>query len=298
MCKHQRMERVAGDQSEPFPGNDPIGYAALPFSQAELVMHTLATTEADVWGDWYLGAGLVDPGVIRSGGPAARDEIWAGVLRAVDADWFGSCTWDELVVAGRVPLWARVKPGFEPYFGAVGCWVTAGFLACTCRWMQGDLGATWVLPPDLRGDDGRSEPVISTPGHRGILPLTQFVSTVGRAVGLVPERVNREPGRLRELIELHRMTPEELAAAALDGELVGPRADPTDEPGHWMIGFSDMQAHDEDERVDRFAVALALADGVDRAFREDRELVVAESAMEQSSLQAVCEQVWADCAIG
>lgn len=273
-------------------GHAPIDYEGITFRDAERAMELLSTVEADVWGEWYLASGVVDPHLIAAGGPAAIDEIWAGVLRATAAGWFGACTWDELVAAGRVPLWCRLKPGYEPYFGAVGCWVTAGLLALAGRWMERELGARWVLPPDRRGLD-RSEPVIAAPGFRGILPMTQFVGSVGRAAGLVPERIERGPQRLRELIDLHRDDDGDAAAddAAEVGELEGPLVDPAGD-GRWSIGFSDVQADDEDERIDRFAERLGGRPGVVRAWREDREVVMVEAVAERSVVQALADEVW------
>ncbi len=294
MCYASEVDEAREDPGDALAGSDPIDYEDMPFAAAEQVVVVLSTTEADVWGGWYLTSGLVDPAVVHAGGDAAIDEIWAGVLRAVDAGWFGSCTWSELAAAGRVPLWVRIRPGYESYLGAAGCWVTAGFIAMTCRWMERELGARWSLPPDQRGLD-RSEPVIAAPGFRGILPLSQFVGTVGRAVGLVPSRINRDPARLRELIELHRMSPEELADDVAD-DLEGPIVDPADGEGRWLIGFSDVQAYDEDERVDRFAAAMADELGVVRCYREDRELVVVEGPLDQDRVQAAAERVWFDCA--
>lgn len=279
---------MAEGLTDPLAGTDPIDWEAIPFGAAESVVRVLATSEADLWIDWFLGSGLVDAGTVTGGGPDGLDEIWAGVLRAIDAGWFGSCTWDELVLAGRVPLWCRLRPGFEPYFGAAGCWVTAGAVASACRWMERELGSTWVLPEDLRGHD-RSEPVLATPGGwRGIVPYSQFVGSVARAVGIVPGRIDRSPGRLRELIDLH--APEEVSSEA--DELVGPLVSSTGRDGRWMVGFSDEQAYDEDDRIDRFVEVLSLSSDV-RVHREDRELVIVETLLDRDGLQARADTAWA-----
>lgn len=287
------FQRAMGED-DVFAGHAPIDYQGIPFGEVERAMELLRTVEADVWGEWYLRSGVVDPQLIAAGGPGAIDEIWAGVLRATDAGWFGSCTWGELAAAGRVPLWCRLKPRYEAYFGAVGCWVTAGLLALAGRWMERELRATWVLPPDSRGLD-RSEPVIAAPGFRGILPLSQFVGCVGRAAGLVPERIERGPHRLRELIYLHQE--DDGGRGEDDGpgdadELEGPLVDPAGD-GRWTIGFSDVQAYDEDERVDRFAGRLAGRAGVDRAWREDREVVIVEAALDRAAVQMLADETWA-----
>ena len=226
------------------------------------------------------------------GRPDALDEIWAGALRAIDAGWFGSCSWDELVAAGPVPLWCSIRPGYEPFFGAAGCWVTAGVVASVCRWMERELGSEWVLPEDLRGHD-RLDPALSTPGGwRGILPCTQFVGDVSRAVGIVPTNVDRSPDRLRELIYLH--APDE--GSDVFTELVGPLVSSAGDDGRWMVGFSDVQAYDDDERVDRFVEALARSSDVSRVYREDRELVIVESPLGDAELQSLAEQTWAEVA--
>lgn len=297
------------DAANQLGGTDPIDYDALPFAQAQLVMRTLSSTEADRWSEWYLGAGVVDVQTVAAGGSAALDEIWMGTLRAVSWGWFRPHTWEELVASGAVPLWIRLEPGYLPFLGVAGSWVTAGLVACTCRWMERELGARWVLPADLGGPDGRSEPLIVAPEFRGIAPLSQFVGAVGAAVGLVPGRVNRDPGRLRELIEHHRRSPDELAAAAstvdrgpaaiaeADGavaDIEGPVVEPWDGPSRWVVGFSDVQAHDEDERVDAFTEALGRQPGVDEAFREDREVVVVQTSLDPATLQALAARVWAE----
>lgn len=280
------------EQPDPLAGTDPIDWEAIPFATAERVMGVLATTEADLWIDWFLRSGVVDAQKVAVGGPDTLDEIWAGALRAIDAGWFSSCTWDELVAAGPVPLWCRIRPGYEPYFGAAGCWVTAGVVAAACRWMERELGSVWVLPEDLRGLD-RSDPALSTPGGwRGILPYTQFVGSVSRAVGIVPTNVDRSPHRLRELIHLH--APEEGSDASV--ELVGPLVSSAGDEGRWMVGFSDVQAYDEDERVDRFVEVLARSGDVSRVYREDRELVIVESPLGEAELQQLADEMWAQIA--
>lgn len=272
----------------PLAGTDPIDWEGLPFATAEWIMGVLATTEADLWIDWFLQSEVVETEKVAAGGPDALDAIWAGVLRAIDAGWFGSCTWDELAAAGPVPLWCRIGPGYEPYFGAAGCWVAAGAVASACRWMERELGSQWVLPEDLRGLD-RSAPVLSTPGGwRGIVPYAQFVGSISRAVGIVPTNVDRNPYRLRELIYLH--APDEALDASV--ELDGPLVSSAGDDGRWMVGFSDVQAYDEDERVDRFVDAMARSADVSRVYREDRELVIVESALGLAALQELADEAW------
>lgn len=274
---------------DPLEGTDPIDWDGIPFESAKAVMAVLATTDADLWREWFLGSGVVDAELVAAGGPDALDAIWAGVLRAIDAGWFTSCTWDELVAAGPVPLWCRIRPGYEKFFGAVGCWVTAGMVASTCRWLEQELGSTWMLPEVPRGAD-RSEPVLATPGGwRGILPYTQFVVTVARAVGgLSQGPVERDPRRLRELVFL--MSPEQQSVDPVE-DFVGPIVSPADDRS-WMIEFSDLQGHDEDDRIERFVEVLSRSDGLDRVYREDRELVIVETVLSQGEVQGLADRIW------
>ena len=62
------------------------------------------------------------------------------------------------------------------------------------------------------------------------------------------------------------------------------------------MSFSDVQAHDEDARIDRFACALALLGTIERAYREDRDLVVVESALDLGRVREAVDEVWGSTA--
>ena len=74
----------------------------------------------------------------------------------------------------------------------------------------------------------------------------------------------------------------------------------TDEGGNASsatISFSDDVAHFQSGRVDRLVRSLAKQDGVDRAFREDRELVyVIAPQMTPDELRDLVDRCWAEAA--
>lgn len=280
-------------EREVFEGSDPIDLSTLPFQVARGVAERFATVEADRWGAWFAGSEVVSTDALAAGGTAALDALWSGVLTAIDDGWFGSCTWAELAAAGPVPLWCRLRPGYEEHLGAVGCWVTAGLIALTGRWIEREWHGRWVLPPDGPGTE-RAEPVIAIPGGRGLVPQVQLVSIVGRANGLTgaPER---EPHRLRELVLVHSPGSGSPGAdAAGEDEPEGPALEPADGTGFRFVSFSDTQGHEEDERIDRLVERLNTTPGIGAAHREDREVVLVRSELGDADLQALLDAAWRD----
>lgn len=172
--------------------------------------------------------------------------------------------------------------------GVTGCWVAAGAVALTSRWIEREWGGIWVLPPDRRGTE-RADPGIAIPGDRGFVPQVQVVGSVGGVAGLrgAPER---NPDRLRELVLMN--APEDGDQG--DGtEPIGPAVSPATGDRRWLIGFSDVQGHDESDRIDRFVDQLSASTDVDRAHREDRDVVVVETALAPERLQALAAAAWA-----
>lgn len=265
-------------------GTDPVGFKSLPFDVAESIADALNDAEEqERWAEWMVSSGLVDAHVIAGNGPEALDELSKAVFRAVEAGWTVPTTWDGLVAAGPVPLWCRIVPGYEGFIGYGGCWVVAGLLALATRWTGRVWGSEWRLPEDYGGE--RSEPVLSIVGGRGML-VTQFTSCV---YGVVD--VDRDgwlsDGLVRELILAHG--PANSVEGTVDGPLDDAGGDADDEAGpegpdiawkdvgSYGIGFSDLQAFEEDERIDRFVEVLSAEDWVSRVYREDRELVIIET---------------------
>lgn len=59
------------------------------------------------------------------------------------------------------------------------------------------------------------------------------------------------------------------------------------------IGFDDVVAHEEEDRVAAFVVALGVQAGVLEAIHEDRELVIVRAPdLDVASLEAIVARVW------
>jgi hypothetical protein len=273
-------------------GSAPIDFDRISRHDAQRVTVALSVDDADRWGAWFLSSGLVDPDRIARSGLDALDAIWAGVLEALDRSWFGSDRWDDLVEAGPVPIWCRLRPSSVTTFGVTGCWVAAGAIALTSAWIQREWDGSWVLPPDERGLD-RAVPGSAIPDSRGFLPQVQVVGAISAAVGVF-EPPDRDPSSLRTL--MLRYEPTGQPSTDDDGpDLVGPGVSSTAEDARWLIGFPDMQGHEESDRIDRFVDSIAAAPDVGRAHREDRELVVVvvDSPIGAERLQALADAAWA-----
>lgn len=273
--------------SELLEGSDRLGWESLPFHVAEEIAAQLGRVERDRWIQWIGQSDIIDLDRAVGEGIEALDEAWGAVLRAIDAGWFTSTSWDELAAAGRVPLWCRIYPGYEGYFGSSGIYVTAALIALTSRWAERAWGSRWRLPEDHQGE--RSLPVLSTPGGRG-LELSQLTSLVHQALVGTTESARRDD----ECRKLFLSVAPDLADTAGEYEsddLEGP-AIAWQDGNSCGIGFSDLQAYDEDERIDRFVTVLAATRDIAHACREDRELVVVQTGLSQVALMALIDTAW------
>ena len=185
-------------------------------------------------------------------------------------------------------------------------------------------GSTWVLGAERRGADFR-EPLlrvgpIHTIAIHDRVPRQMAHDVVARMPHMAGQRRNPiGPNDLRDMIDLHleyarqpapteaEMEPEptyvvDFASSRPASFLsrvrvrLGRRDDPGDEYSA-TVSFSDEVAHGETRRVDRFVHKLTGHAGVNRAFREDRELVyVIAPGLTSEELAGIIARCWADAA--
>lgn len=185
-------------------------------------------------------------------------------------------------------------------------------------------GSAWVLGSDRRGDFREPLLCFGTTVELAIhdrVPRRLANDAVARMPHMAGQRVNPiGPNDLRSMVEQYlgharRPAPAEPEPKpAYVVELVAPKpsslgarmrrrmglggGDDTVKAEYSAeITFSDEVAHRESGRVDRFVRALAGSQGVDRAFREDRELVyVIAPGLRSEELSALIAGAWSDAA--
>jgi hypothetical protein len=201
------------------------------------------------------------------------------------------------------------------------CWLATGaaeYVAETVFRLVPD--SAWILGPDQRGADFR-QPLLrigptSALAIHDRVPRMMSAEAVGRLPHMADQRSNPiGPGDLRDLVDRFMADARQPVPPHAESQ---PEPDyAVDHPTHRSrpflgrmrgllglgidggasysaaITFSDEVAHDATARIDRFVRRLAQQDRVDRAFREDRELVyVVAPRLTSDEMADVIARAW------
>jgi hypothetical protein len=170
-------------------------------------------------------------------------------------------------------------------------------------------GSRWALTPGVMMPLDAREPILEVDGagqDNIHVTMTRMLAgeTISRLLREGYERP-REPNDLRDYVDRRfdpaqrpKPEPESEPEAPYDVDLAPLSLLDKGSADHTaMVSFSDVVAHRQSGRVGRFVRALAKADGVERAFREDREIVYVDAPrLTAAELTDLIERSWEDAA--
>lgn len=257
-------------------------YSDMSPEQAREVFDQFVTVETPRWSRWLVErSGLVDAAAL-DGTDADLVRVWSGVVE----EWRRSGLAIDVVDPGdeAEPLLARIGGGGW-VVGSRWVRLASGIGAFVGDWLVRHRNGTWVLTPSKPGVAEGNEVCVSIPGGRGILPFSFATICLRQLMGGIAQR--DQPESLRDAVGRYLPAGWDESAAEPEWSLERVAS------GRWSVMFDDVVAHEEEERVEAFAEALAARDGVGGVLHEDRELIYFDSELDIGTLRVMVADAWA-----
>lgn len=164
----------------------------------------------------------------------------------------------------------------------------------------------WVLDDVDLKDIRFNEPLLHVPGTApfplfAVVTLTAWRSLEAEFTG---DAARRAPDRLRNLFDVrlspvgerHMPPPSDEHERPWTLEAIEDEDDPRVGAFTHDIGFDDVVAHEEEDRVAAFAEAMGREEGIVEAIHEDRGLVIVRAPdLDVAALEAIVARVWDAC---
>lgn len=221
-------------------------------------------------------------------------ELWRWVLTQVDRP-SAPHTDDELRAAGP-PWWYEFHPPLGQEIGPELAHLVAPLAAYFAETIiRTRPGSAWTLDADRRSANYQ-RPLLQVAGRGAFSPDTIVL------VVLV-KWVRGEPTEEDLLVRLYDVragktgdpVPSESTSSPGAQELVVEHV--PDDAFNTVVTFDHVVAHEEDERITRFVEALGREPGIERAVREDREIVlVSAPRLEPGIAESAIRRLWVSTA--
>jgi hypothetical protein len=194
-------------------------------------------------------------------------------------------------------MWAADPPWWYPFHAPLGqrigpdlSRIVTGVAAYFAETVIRTRDTEWSIGKDRRMADFR-QPLLSVRGRGSFLPdAIVLVAANQWASGTIVSEA-----RLLSLYDIWAGLDEPSPTVDAEEPDLGPysvgRFDGTDFDA--VISFDDVLAHDEDDRLARLVEALGREPGVDRAVREDREVILVRAPrLDEARLRAIVDRLW------